>query len=97
MNPTIRRRALEHCLAVKFKGERSALIARSGVTEGRISQMLADGFGERAARKLESALGLKEGYFEQEHDRASPPRTALNDEPAPYLQEVELGARIPLI
>jgi hypothetical protein len=52
-------------LAGHYKGDRKRLIADSGLTHGRISQLLADGFGERAARELEVRLQLPHGYFDR--------------------------------
>lgn len=48
-----------------LKGDRSVLIQRSGVSKGRITQMLNDGFGELAARTLEASIGLPKDYFER--------------------------------
>lgn len=50
----------------------------SGLTKGRIAQMLSAGFGERAARDLEDALKLPALWFEQ--DKLN------NTEPAPVVR-----------
>jgi hypothetical protein len=49
-----------------FKGDRAKLIAKSGLTKGRIAQFFDPGqpFGERAARGLAQRLGLPENYFD---------------------------------
>lgn len=60
----IRRARLHALLAGPYTGDRGRLIAASGLTHGRISQLLKDGFGERAARELESSLRLDPGYFD---------------------------------
>lgn len=80
MNAGVRRRALEHWLATKYKGNRQQLIANSGVKEARISQLLTEGhsFGERAARRLEKALRLPLNALDQEY---GPP--AASPEPIP--------------
>lgn len=51
-------------------GDRSALIAASGLTKGRISQLLngPSPFGEDAARSLEDSLGLPSFYLDIEDD-----------------------------
>ena len=69
MDSAHRRRRLNALLNGAFKGDRQRLIAKSGRTEGRISQLLnEDPFGERAARSLEYALGLPPNYFDVEDD-----------------------------
>jgi hypothetical protein len=65
-----RRKRLQFLLATRFGGDRQALIAASGKTKGRISQLLEVGstFGERAARSIEDSLGLPAFYLDIEDD-----------------------------
>lgn len=69
-----RRTALRQYLSERLRGDRAALIRRSGLTKGRIAQLLGDDgpFGERAARDLAVRLGLPPDYF----DRAANERIA---------------------
>lgn len=75
-----RKSRLAHLLATRYKGDRGALINESGLSKGRISQLLdpALPFGERAARELERKLGLAEGWFER--------KAVENTEPAPAVK-----------
>lgn len=85
MTPKIRRQALQHYLATKLGGDRSKLMKRAGISEGRVSQILSDGFGERAARQYELSLGLPAGYFEKEEAKEGAPVR----EPAPIYNTPE--------
>jgi hypothetical protein len=60
-------------------GDRAALIERSGLTKGRISQMLAEGFGERAGRDLAQRLGLPAEFFDRAHAAPSAPAGTVRD------------------
>lgn len=62
----LRRRKLEELLSRRFKGDRGALLKESGLTKGRLSQLLKPGepFGDVAARNLEERLHLDPGYFD---------------------------------
>jgi hypothetical protein len=65
-----RRRRLHHYLSRTLHGRRQVLIERSGMSPGRISQLLSSDelpFGERAAAKLAQRLGLPDDYFETDH------------------------------
>ena len=73
-----RRRRLVAYLERKLGGDRSVLIKRSGLTQGRISQLFdpRQSFGERSASGLATRLGLPADYFE--HDTPlSPDALAL--------------------
>jgi hypothetical protein len=51
-----------------YLGSKSAFAARAGLSKGRITQLLdpAEAFGERSARNITAALGLRdERYFER--------------------------------
>jgi hypothetical protein len=63
---TLRRRKLELLLSERFKGDRGAFLKESGITKGRLSQLLnpAEPFGDNAARNLEDRLRLEPGYFD---------------------------------
>ncbi len=60
-----RKRNLAHLLATRYNGNRDELIAASGLSKGRISQMLKNGFGERSARELEAKLGLPAQWLDK--------------------------------
>lgn len=74
----IRARALAHFMRVKLNDERQTLIARTGLSKGRITQLLKDGFGERAARSLEKKLHLPRHTLDTDPDGLP--------EPAPQAQ-----------
>lgn len=63
----LRRSKLRHLLDVQFKGDRGAFLKKSGLTKGRLSQLLdpKEPFGDVAARNLAERLGLAPGYFDQ--------------------------------
>lgn len=63
----LRRSKLRHLLDVVFKGDRGAFLNKSGLSKGRLSQLLdpAEPFGDVAARNLAQRLELPEGYFDQ--------------------------------
>ena len=63
----LRRHKLRSLLNVKFKGDRGAFLKASGLTKGRLTQLLDpdEPFGDVAARNLEQRLELDPGYFDQ--------------------------------
>lgn len=63
----LRRSKLRHLLDVQFKGDRGAFLKKSGLTKGRLSQLLdpSEPFGDVAARNLAERLELPPGYFDQ--------------------------------
>jgi hypothetical protein len=74
MNAERRRRLIAYVKA-HFGGpfgsiDRNKLMARTGLTKGRISQLFDEGqpFGERAARAMAERLGLRLDYFERDVD-----------------------------
>ena len=77
----VRKRRLADLIQGRYKGDRALLISESGLSGGRISQLLdpKEVFGERAARKLEKKLGLPERWLEVEQ--------FTNTEPAPEIRE----------
>ncbi len=62
----LRRQKLKALLSHRFKGDRGAFLKASGLTKGRLSQLLdeASPFGDVAARNLEERLQLDPGYFD---------------------------------
>lgn len=62
----LRRSKLKHLLEAVFKGNRGAFLEKSGLSKGRLSQLLDpnEPFGDRAARNLEDRLELEPGYFD---------------------------------
>jgi hypothetical protein len=67
----LRRHKLLDLLTCQFKGDRGALLKASGLTKGRLSQLLDDSqpFGDVAARNLEARLSLDPGYFDSMDQR----------------------------
>jgi hypothetical protein len=63
----LRRSKLRHLLEVEFKGDRGVFLKKSGLTKGRLSQLLdpKEPFGDVAARNLAERLELPPGYFDQ--------------------------------
>ena len=63
----LRRSKLRHLLEVGFKGNRGAFLEKTGLTKGRLSQLLDpnEPFGDVAARNLADRLELPPGYFDQ--------------------------------
>jgi len=69
---TLRRSKLKHLLEIVFKGDRGVFLKKSGLSKGRLSQLLDpnEPFGDVAARNLAERLELPPGYFDQ-MDRAT--------------------------
>jgi hypothetical protein len=69
---TLRRSKLRHLLEITFKGDRGLFLKKSGLSKGRLSQLLDpnEPFGDVAARNLADRLELPNGYFDQ-MDRAT--------------------------
>ena len=63
---SLRRYKLRHLLETTFKGDRGAFLNASGLSKGRLTQLLdpAEPFGDVAARNLEERLQLEPGYFD---------------------------------
>lgn len=61
-----RKRRMARLIQTRYNGDRGPLINESGLSKGRISQLLdpEQTFGERAARELERKLGLPERWFD---------------------------------
>jgi len=78
MRDEARRRRFLAYFNTALGGDRQRLIARTGYTKGRISQLFDKDqpFGEKAAASVASRLGLPEDYFEQ-------PLAAKATEPQP--------------
>lgn len=65
---TLRKRRLRELLNGKrFKGDRAAFLMESGITKGRLSQLLDPEvqFGDAASLKLARRLGLPDDYFDE--------------------------------
>lgn len=62
----LRRYKLRQILDVKYKGKRELFLSDTGLTKGRLSQLLDEtqAFGEVAARNLEARLNLDPGFFD---------------------------------
>lgn len=63
---SLRRYKLAHLIRTRFSGSRGAFLSESGLTKGRLSQLLdpSQPFGDVAARNLEERLHLEPGYFD---------------------------------
>lgn len=63
---SLRRQKLRSLLEHRFKGDRGAFLKESGLTKGRLTQLLDpdEPFGDVAARNLEDRLHLDPGYFD---------------------------------
>lgn len=68
---TRKRRLQELIEGRPYLGNQSAFAERAGLSKGRITQLLdpSESFGERSARRIEGALRLSDGYFD---DQAAP-------------------------
>lgn len=62
----LRKHKLAHLIAAKFGDDRGRFLKASGLSKGRLSQLLDPDqpFGEVAARNLEQRLQLDEGFFD---------------------------------
>lgn len=62
----LRRQKLQDLIDHRFRGDRGAFLEQSGLSKGRLSQLLdpALPFGDTAARNLETRLRLEPGYFD---------------------------------
>lgn len=63
---SLRRSKLQLLITDRFKGDRGAFLQQSGLTKGRLSQLLNpdEPFGDVAARNLEERLHLDPGHFD---------------------------------
>lgn len=62
----LRRYKLQQLLEGRFKNDRGRFVQESGLTKGRLSQLLdpEQPFGDVAARNLEERLHLEPGHFD---------------------------------
>jgi hypothetical protein len=63
---SLRRQKLRDLLSKNYSGDRGRFLSDSGLTKGRLSQLLDpnEPFGDVAARNLEARLHLEPGYFD---------------------------------
>lgn len=63
---SLRRYKLRHLLDTRFKGDRGTFLKASGLSKGRLTQLLDPDqpFGDVAARNLEQRLQLEPGFFD---------------------------------
>ena len=73
MDNARRRRFVAYFTGKPFQGDRSKLIAKTGLTKGRVTQLFDkdEPFGERAAQQLAMRLDLPLDYFERDQDGTS--------------------------
>jgi SOS-response transcriptional repressor LexA len=74
-----------------YKGSNAAFLEATGLTKGRLSQLLSEEepFGERAAGNLVRKLQLQERYFEQGASNVS--LASMGDRPIPVISEIHCG------
>lgn len=79
----------------KFEGQQAKLAEASGLSEGRVSQLLDanQSFGERSAKNLAEKLGLPERYFEDGFGTSGSADEQSNVEPA---LELKKARRVPI-
>lgn len=84
-----RRDRLHKLIRDAYEGDRRRFCAASGLSESRLAQLLShsyrdgSGFGERAARTLESALALPAMYFDLGVLSSVPQQTSIEFERGP--------------
>jgi hypothetical protein len=80
----LRRQKLRVLLRDAFNNDRGRFLEQSGITKGRLSQLLNDDepFGDVAARNLESKLHLEPGFFDAMDQRTVEFAVAFEDLPA---------------
>lgn len=63
---SLRRYKLQHLLDTRFRGSRERFLKETGLSKGRLSQLLDESqpFGDVAARNLVERLRLEPGYFD---------------------------------
>lgn len=90
---THRKARLAHLLQTRYKGVRADFISESGLSKGRVSQLLDpnDAFGERAARELERKLGLSDRWFDAKALENVEPGPAVNGG-IPLISWVQAGS-----
>lgn len=89
-----RRKRLRYLIETKFQGSRSALVSASGLTKGRVAQLLSgnDAFGERAAKSLAEKLGLAEHYFDLQFDNQTS-KSAHEEDTRKAINQIEIKLR----
>ena len=89
----IRREWLRILIRDHFGGSRARLIKKSGLTSGRIAQLLDEDqpFGELAAKSLALRLGLDPGFFERQPGSMT---TYAAPAPAPALHANPFAAEV---
>lgn len=97
MRDAERRAAFKAYFESVLKGDRQLLIARTGYTDGRVSQFFDpdESFGERAASNLARKLGLPDAAFDRTvFEIKAPPRDATPSlkQTLSYLQNYLLKA-----
>jgi hypothetical protein len=71
---SLRRKRLNDLLkSPRFNGDRSAFLSSSGISKGRLTQLLNpnEPFGDTAARNLCESLGLPDGWFDSGAETAA--------------------------
>lgn len=98
----IRKKRLSALLAGSpYHGDRGAFLRDSGLSKGRLSQLLDpnEPFGDVAARNLVESLGLKDGYFESDDSepvQIDPPAKSTGEASATAMEIAMLYDLIPV-
>lgn len=79
----LRRYKLRTLINSRFHGDRGEFLKASGLSKGRLTQLLdpAKPFGDNAAKNLADRLGLPEGYFDTLDERTQRFALAFEDLP----------------
>lgn len=79
-----RRARLAKLVETVYKGDRGKFMKASGLSKGRVSQLLDkdEPFGDVAALRLARKLGLRLDYFDRSDEQAEPPLGANESAPA---------------
>jgi SOS-response transcriptional repressor LexA len=85
-----RKERLRHLIATRFDGDRKAFQDATGLTKGRVTQLLDPDlpFGELAAERLTDKLGLTDRWFEQGANNGG---TGAGIRRIPVISEVQAG------
>jgi SOS-response transcriptional repressor LexA len=88
-----RRARLAKLIERQYAGSRADFSRASGLTGGRITQLLdpSEPFGERAARSLESRLGLPSRYFDVDQLNNTEPAPDLGQQGVPLISWIRAG------
>jgi hypothetical protein len=92
----LRRHKLRSLLEDRFKGDRGEFLKVTGLSKGRLTQLLdpAEPFGDTAARNLETRLELPAGFFDTMDARTVQFALAFESLPEPVKAQWEALANM---